>query len=160
MKKNWYLCQLVAITTLILVACNSASDAAQETSSPPAANTTQQTPTDTVGAEATASTALDYAGIYKGLLPCADCEGIETTLQINADKTYQLTTQYLGKKEAAEKKSEGSWSWVTGNIMKLEAEQNGPNQYFISEGKVFQLDLAGNRITGKLADNYSLVKVP
>ena len=28
---------------------------------------------------------LDWEGIYTGLLPCADCEGIQTVIKLNRD---------------------------------------------------------------------------
>ena len=37
-----------------------------------------------------AKNSLDYIGTYKGILPCADCEGIETELELNSDKTYEI----------------------------------------------------------------------
>ena len=33
-----------------------------------------------------AENSLDIAGVYKGVLPCADCEGIETTIVLKDDK--------------------------------------------------------------------------
>jgi copper homeostasis protein (lipoprotein) len=39
----------------------------------------------------------DMTGIYSGLLPCADCPGIETTLTINPDNTYKIAQVYTEK---------------------------------------------------------------
>ena len=36
-----------------------------------------------------------FIGTYKGVLPCASCAGIETTLELNADGSYRLTTLFL-----------------------------------------------------------------
>ena len=47
--------------------------------------------------EHNAKNSLDYLGTYKGILPCADCEGIETTITLNKDETYTSTVKYLGK---------------------------------------------------------------
>ena len=33
-------------------------------------------------------------GTYDGIMPCADCDGIATSLSLNADGTYDLTTIY------------------------------------------------------------------
>jgi uncharacterized lipoprotein NlpE involved in copper resistance len=41
--------------------------------------------------------ALDWPGVYKGVLPCADCEGIETRLSLQRDGDFERTTRYLGK---------------------------------------------------------------
>ena len=40
---------------------------------------------------------LDWQGTYKGITPCADCDGIETELVLNKDLTYVIKTKYLGK---------------------------------------------------------------
>ena len=46
----------------------------------------------------TAEMALDWNGTYEGVLPCASCEGIKTTLTLNNDKTYLLNEVYLTNK--------------------------------------------------------------
>lgn len=45
----------------------------------------------------TSQNALDWNGTYKGTLPCADCEGIETELTLNLDGNYLYKATYLGK---------------------------------------------------------------
>ena len=39
---------------------------------------------------------LDWDGIYSGILPCADCEGIKTDIQLHKDGTYRMARKYLG----------------------------------------------------------------
>ncbi len=34
-------------------------------------------------------TSLDWDGIYRGVLLCADCEGIQTTIYLNRDLGYK-----------------------------------------------------------------------
>jgi len=105
-----------------------------------------------------ANTALDYAGTYKGVLPCADCEGIETVLTLDNENNYTLKTTYLGKDAAAVEKS-GTYAWnKAGNTVILDGITDAPNQFFVGENQVFQLDKEGNRITGDLADKYILRK--
>lgn len=36
----------------------------------------------------TSQIALDWSGIYKGVLPCADCEGIETEVTLRDYNSY------------------------------------------------------------------------
>jgi uncharacterized lipoprotein NlpE involved in copper resistance len=98
--------------------------------------------------------------MYKGVVPCADCEGIETTVVLNADQTYLLRTAYLGKPDAAATEKTGSFTWnTTGNTVILSGIENAPNQYFVGENQLIQLDLAGNKITGDLAAKYILAKL-
>lgn len=105
-----------------------------------------------------ARSSLDWAGTYKGVVPCADCEGIETEIMLHSDNTYMLSAKYLGKKDAAEYKSEGKWKWLDGSNIELEGIENGPSKYFVAENKIIQLDMEGKKIGGNLAEKYALKK--
>lgn len=105
------------------------------------------------------SNSLDWAGTYKGTLPCADCEGLETEVFLKADLTYPIKTKYLGKgNEIIEEKGNFNWN-NAGNTIVLSGNKNRPNQYFVGENKLIQLDMSGKKIEGTLADNYVLKKV-
>ncbi len=105
------------------------------------------------------ATSLDWNGTYKGTVPCASCEGIETTLTLNIDRTYKLSTHYFGRNDALEEDDMGTFSWdKTGSIITLENVSNGPTQYKVGENRLWQLDKKGNMITGDLADHYILTK--
>ncbi len=106
----------------------------------------------------TARIALDYEGTYHGILPCADCEGIETFLEITYEKTFVKKTRYLGKNDEKVFVSEGSFFWhENGFVITLEGE-DPPNQYFVSENYLVHLDEQGERITGDLEEKYVLIK--
>ena len=115
-------------------------------------------PADPVGAEHTASTHIDVAGTYAGVLPCADCQGIETTLILQADKQYILERKYLGKSDKAFSAS-GAWQWINGNVIRLSSAQSTPTLVQVSENKVMMLDAGGSHISGNMADQYILKKV-
>jgi uncharacterized lipoprotein NlpE involved in copper resistance len=103
--------------------------------------------------------ALDWMGMYKGIVPCADCDGIETILYLSAGDSFVLETKYLGNGEGKVFKKAGSITWnEAGNQIRLSNLENAPNQYFVGENKLIQLDQAGNKITGQLADKYILTK--
>lgn len=104
--------------------------------------------------------ALDWAGVYKGMLPCADCEGIETTIQLNKDNTYKIKSEYLGKTQPSEEKNvfteSGKFTWTKdGSSVSLE---NG-NKYQVGENQLIQLKRDGSKVTGALAKNYILGKL-
>lgn len=102
---------------------------------------------------------LDWDGTYFGTIPCADCEGIETTLTLNSDLTYVLLTNYLGRNDALEERNSGPFSWdKTGGKIMLENAGSGPNQYKVGENRLWHLDQNGEIITGDLADHYVLTK--
>lgn len=101
---------------------------------------------------------LDYIGIYKGILPCADCEGIETEIVLNENLTYTLKTKYLGKGNKIFEQH-GSFKWNDiGNTITLGDTENSPSQYFVGENTLTQLDMTGKKITGDLASDYILSK--
>lgn len=103
-------------------------------------------------------TSLDWNGNYFGVLPCADCEGIETLITLNKDKTFRLVTKYSGKSET-EFVDKGSFEWdESGSKIKLLGLEGAPSNYQVGENKLVQLDMNGNRITGELAEKYILEK--
>lgn len=100
---------------------------------------------------------LDYAGTYKGVLPCADCEGIRTEITINGDGTYVLKQEYIGPKNTSE--SHGKYTWnEAGNAITLEDELK-PNRYMVGENKLTKLDIDGYVVKGEHADMYILAKI-
>jgi len=102
---------------------------------------------------------LDWNGIYVGILPCSNCEGVETSLILNSDMTYILVTNYLGRNDALEEENSGPFSWdSTGSTVTLLNIKSGPNQYKIGESRIWQLDINGEKVTGDLADQYVLIK--
>jgi uncharacterized lipoprotein NlpE involved in copper resistance len=115
------------------------------------------TPIKTVLDEHNAKNSLDWNGKYEGVLPCADCEGIKTTIQLKDNGTYIMTTKYLGKKE--EDTVEGSFKWdVAGTIITLLNGKKEPYKLKVIEGAIQKLDVEGREITGELAKLYFLHK--
>ncbi len=102
---------------------------------------------------------IDWAGTYRGTLPCADCEGIETAITLNQDGTYQKSETYLTNREGKKNFEEnGKFSWdTTGSIVTLHAD-SGDFMCKVGEGKLFALDMEGKMVEGQLADKYILVK--
>lgn len=107
----------------------------------------------------TSEISLDWAGSYSGVVPCADCAGIATTISLNSNRTYRMSAIYQGKSEESFVQ-EGSFSWnPQGNKITLSGIESGASQYLVGENILFQLDLEGNRITGNLAEKYQLRKI-
>lgn len=109
--------------------------------------------------EHSAEISLDWQGIYSGVLPCADCEGIETELTLNDDNTYMLISTYLGVDPVVSDTLSGSFHWH-GNNIHLDGIREGersPN-FKVEENRVKHLDMEGNEITGDLASYYILNK--
>ena len=102
---------------------------------------------------------LDWAGVYTGTLPCADCEGILTTLTLNADLTYKLATTYIGKTITPFIET-GKFAWDKGgSSITLQNKDNlSPHRYLVGENHLKRLSREGLVITGSLADFYVLHK--
>jgi heat shock protein HslJ len=79
--------------------------------------------------------ALDWAGVYEGVLPCADCPGIRTRLTLNRDEAYELSTRRL-ERDQAPQVVRGRFAWqASGNAITLDA-QGGGQQFLVGEGRV------------------------
>jgi copper homeostasis protein (lipoprotein) len=100
--------------------------------------------------------ALDWPGTYSGTVPCADCEGIRTSVTLRDDGSFERERLYLGK-SAAPMRDSGRFSWnEAGSIITLVSADGGTQQYQVGENQLFHLDQAGNRIAGDLAGQYVL----
>ena len=105
-----------------------------------------------------ANDSQDFIGTYIGVLPCADCEGMETKLTINENNTFTKSVHYLGKgTKVFEQKGTISWNKL-GNVIELNEVQNAPKTYLVSKNKLLQLDMEGNIIDGTMAQEYQLSK--
>lgn len=108
--------------------------------------------------EHNAKNTLDVDGKYVGVLPCADCEGIETSIILSPENAFVLETNYLGFEDNKHRKISGKYTWnELGNTIILEGI-DVPNQYFVGENQLFHLDMEGKKITGDLAEKYILKK--
>ncbi len=127
----WCLFNLIGCSSKGLASSNSSSDASRLTVVPEPSR----------------------GGIYVGTLPCADCEGIETELILHSS-TYQLSSTYLNKKDEPFKES-GPYTWnPKDRIISLD---NG-RQFQVEKGKLYLLNLKGQRIEGPLAGRYILTQ--
>ena len=110
------------------------------------------------GHTGSSKTSLDWQGTYTGVLPCADCEGIETILILNRNLKYTLSTRYIGKDEQALQHT-GAFTWnEAGSTILLGGIDDGPSQYLVGEHMLIQLDRNGKEITGNLSKQYVLMK--
>ncbi|MDX1667906.1 MAG: copper resistance protein NlpE [Limnobacter sp.] len=102
---------------------------------------------------------LDWAGVYQGTLPCADCEGIKTWLLLYRDMSYVLKTQYLGKQDEPLKEL-GSFSWdESGNSIVLGSDPARGARFAVQERRLVQTNSVGQVINPERADDYVLKQV-
>lgn len=145
----------MSFSTLLLIACTKSDQSHTKQ------NISENSPISetAIDAEHTAENALDWNGIYKGVLPCADCEGIKTELELNSDKTYELKETYLDKGDGKAFASKGKFTFDRKNGSIIELDKTGDRRkYFVAEGYLKALDTEGKEITGELAEKYELKK--
>lgn len=101
-----------------------------------------------------------WAGSYRGLLPCAFCKALETTLVLNADGSYVLQERFLGQSSVLTTEAGGGFSVsVDGKILTL--DKNGDGRKFqLGEGMIEQRRAEdGSKIDGHTPDAYVLKKI-
>lgn len=93
---------------------------------------------------------------WRGVLPCADCEGIETTLFLEKDGSWVMNQRYQGAKEPSSFASYGKWARTAEKLVLTDAE--GEKTYFRAKGEGMEmLDREGNPIESQF--NYTLAPV-
>ncbi len=107
----------------------------------------------------TSKTALDWHGVYSGMLPCADCEGIKTEITLNDDNSYLIKRRYLGKGDKVfEETGNLQWTEDGGTVVLTNNEDGNATLFKVGENHLKQLDLEGYPIQGDLAEMYVLQK--
>lgn len=106
-----------------------------------------------------ARNSLDWEGTYRGILPCADCDGIETEIILTRQEIYTKRTRYLGKREMNTFENKGAFTWnEAGNSIKLEGFETS-GSFFVAENALIHLDLEGEDFKGDFAGRNILKKV-
>lgn len=106
----------------------------------------------------TSQNSLDWAGTYKGTLPCADCPGIKTTIILFESGEFELEEEYLERSFTRQDKGTFEWN-DSGNTIILQGENDKtPRAFKVGENQIIHLDSERKEITGNLADAYILKK--
>lgn len=94
---------------------------------------------------------------WRGVLPCADCEGIETSLFLAKDGTWVMNERYQGvAREPSSFGSYGTWARTAEKLVLTDSK--GEKSYYRAKGdKLDMLDREGNPIVSSL--NYTLEPV-
>lgn len=128
MFRTGWSCALALACALGLPGCMPRSDGAPPANPDPAHNSRN---------------ALDWAGTYEGVTPCADCPGIKLRLTLRADGRYELSTQYLDRQPAPQT-VQGRFDWnAAGNTVTLDAA-GARRQFRVGEGRLLQLNADGS----------------
>lgn len=145
MKKKIFL--LLTIVAVLFSACKKTGTKEES----PAEDSISVT-TEISESRTTPDVTLDWEGEYKGILPCADCDGMEVSLILNFDSTFTQSTHYIGKGGPYEE--EGTFSWdETGGIVVLKLTDGSEAKYRVEEDMLILLDEYGYPYEG---DEYVL----
>jgi copper homeostasis protein (lipoprotein) len=93
---------------------------------------------------------------WRGVLPCADCEGIETSLFLEKDGTWVMNQHYQGAKTPSTFASYGTWARTADKLVLTDTA--GEKRYFRAKGEGLEmLDMQGNPIVSQF--NYTLAPI-
>ncbi len=152
---NHFLFAALLFATTTQIACNNTqgTPVAPVTDNPTAK--APNTPAPVVDATHNSRNSLDWEGTYKGLLPCADCKGIETTVTLNSNGTYTLDQLYIGR-PSGYFKQEGTFTWSDdgGTITLNQSNSTAVGTYVVGEGRLFAL------LNGNTKDDGDIWKKP
>ncbi len=139
----------LAACALCLYACggNSGRTAQEARENTPAANAAD----DGHNAE----NALDYTGTYEGTIPAADCPGINVSVELHADNTFECRYDYMERDASFEFK--GSYR-IEKNLLTAVGERSDTTYYKVEEDRLRQLDSEKQPIHGKAGEMYVLTK--
>ncbi|MDR0953026.1 MAG: copper resistance protein NlpE N-terminal domain-containing protein [Elusimicrobiota bacterium] len=101
----------------------------------------------------------NYTGTFAGLLPCADCSGLDSELHLNSDYTFKLTETYLEK--GGPFITTGVWSPIKDfKAVKLVSDETPPATSFygfINKDTILWLDSNAEVIESNF--NYKLNRI-
>ncbi|MDO5509334.1 MAG: copper resistance protein NlpE [Weeksellaceae bacterium] len=145
MKTSVNLFSLAVTGMLLFSACNEPTQRNVQTTEPATTTNVDMH---------TSKISVDWAGKYFGVLPCASCPGINTTITLGEDGTYVKTVEYLESDDTPET-TQGNFTWDDeGRTISIDE-----NRYLVGENQLKALDMQNNVIEGELAENYVLTKV-
>lgn len=109
----------------------------------------------------TSEISLDWEGFYQGVLPCASCSGIKTSIKLLAGNRFTIEEDYLGKDFKA--KDEGEFIWLEGgsDIVLIMKSDKSEKFFKVMESGLALLNSEGRMVEkdGEWDTDYILNKV-
>lgn len=140
---------LSLIATLSLLSCNNTTGNQEKTQ-----DTLGQAYPDQAH---TSENSLDWAGVYQDTIPCADCPGIFTTVEINTDTTFNYKAEYLERNTVLV--DSGTFTWTKdGRNIHLQGKTIA-STYKVGENILIPTDSLGNKLEGANRSLFQLKKV-
>ena len=152
MKKKLFYFGIAALT-LGFVACNQNANNAENAEQADSTKVMAEQPA------AAPAPAFDKVGAYAGTLPCADCGGLETTVELMGDMTYKVTQDAKGKKDGGHSEAAGSFTFdASTGIITLEGADALSFRKLLVEGDNVVVVGDDGAKAAENADKYVLTK--
>ncbi|MEO8732987.1 MAG: copper resistance protein NlpE N-terminal domain-containing protein [Flavobacteriales bacterium] len=135
---------LLPILLLAFASCQSPAPPEKQNAASGADTTEQSTPSD-------------WVGLYSNTLPCADCPGILTELELRADSIFILRERYL-ERDSVPFGHIGRWSIAQGKLVLAMGGGAGPEHWKPTADGLEQLGLNGSPIEDTHAFTIHRVK--
>jgi uncharacterized lipoprotein NlpE involved in copper resistance len=120
----------------------------------------QQNTNTSLSSANNSKSSLDWMGLYVGELPCADCPGIYTSVELFAQDSFSLRAKYIDKPDGNyETKGRISWNDQGSSIQLIGDEHTLLMWFKVGENKLMLLDQMGNEIESGWPDKLLLKKV-
>lgn len=94
----------------------------------------------------TSQNSLDWWGVYTGVLPCDDCDGIKTRLVINRDSSFQKMSEFLGTEYELVTTDEGTFEWTEDGSTVILSGSEEKFVFQVGENRLILLDEERNPI--------------
>ena len=97
--------------------------------------------------------------VYSGLLPCVDCDSIQTVVALKGDSTFEKRVTYMGVKDSTlvVAPQKGRWSMIADTVQLLQT--TAPNRFIRRDSVLLQLDLMGLPMLDKRGDTLGLKRI-
>lgn len=105
---------------------------------------------------------VDWAGVYRGVIPCADCPGIEDEIRLNDNLTFERLMVYQERDGRFSEKGRFEWDNTGGKIRLIneESPDQGGSWFRVGENRLIMLDIEGNPIDNNIpAEMYVYQKM-
>lgn len=97
--------------------------------------------------------------VYSGMLPCIDCDSIQTVVALKADSTFEKRITYMGVKDSTVSVApqKGRWAMIADTLQLLQT--TAPNRFIRRDSVLLQLDLMGLPMLDKRGDTLGLKRI-
>jgi uncharacterized membrane protein/uncharacterized lipoprotein NlpE involved in copper resistance len=96
------------------------------------------------------------SGSYQGTLPCADCPGIDYQISLYDNNRYKTLMVYRERNHGRPVVDTGTWKIEQDSMVRIILSGQPKQTFLFEDGRLYQLNENGQRVTGALADNYIL----